>query len=213
MGNEIKFIFFDMGKVLLNFDHERMVQQVASLAGKSEGETRQLLFEQPHDLENRFERGELNEEEFFQSFCDLTNCSVEKADLMLAVADIFWLNVPIVNLLAQLKAINFPIAILSNTCSAHWDIARREYTVIRDFFEQRILSYEENSMKPDSKIYKSAIALAKELVGCEATEIFFTDDRQENVDAAREAGMQAELYVSTRQLARQLAAGGVPITP
>lgn len=213
MSTEIKFIFFDMGKVLLNFDHDRLVQQTATLADKPEDEMSQLLFHEPHDLQNRFERGELNDQAFHQSFCELAECSVDKEQLMLAVADIFWLNVSIVSLLAQLKSISFPVAILSNTCVAHWEFAKKEFAVIRDFFEHRILSYEESSMKPDGKIYEAAIALAKEQVGCDPSEIFFTDDRQENVDAAREAGMQAELFVSARTLAKQLAERNVPITP
>ena len=66
-------------------------------------------------------------------------------------------------------------------------------------------------MKPDPIIYQSAITLAKGLVGCETGEIFFTDDKQENVDAARDAGMQAELYTSALELRKQLAASGVAL--
>lgn len=211
MGHEIKFIFFDMGKVLLDFDHQRLTRQVAELARKTEADMDRLLFHEPHDLENRFERGELNGEEFHSSFCELTGCEVSKSDLLEAVADIFWLNVPIVNLLTQLQIADFPMAVLSNTCSAHWEWAEQKFTVLDQYFQHRILSYEEKSMKPDAKIYESAIALAKKLVGCETGEIFFTDDKQENVDAARVAGMQAELFVSTRTLAGQLKQGKVPI--
>jgi len=211
MSHEIKFIFFDMGKVLLNFDHQRLTRQVAELSGKTEPDIDQLLFHEPHDLENRFERGEFDADEFHKRFCQQAACEVPKSDLMEAVADIFWLNVPIVHLLTQLKIANFPMAVLSNTCVAHWEWALQKFTVLDKYFPQRILSYEEASMKPDAKIYQSAITLAKQLVGCETAEIFFTDDKQENIDAAREAGMQSELFVSTAALANQLIKGNVPI--
>lgn len=211
MTHEIKFIFFDLGKVLLNFSHQRLVDQVAALADKPADEIQSLLFEPPHDLENRFERGELNGGHFHQSFCEATGRDVAKDDLMKAVADIFWLNTSIVPLLTQLRCINFPMAILSNTCEAHWDHATRNFAAIGQLFDQRILSYEEQSMKPDSKIYESAICLAKQQTSCRSAEIFFTDDRQENVDAAISAGMQAQLYSTTKNLASQLRAGGVPI--
>ncbi|QEG22390.1 HAD family hydrolase [Mariniblastus fucicola] len=212
MTSDIKFIFFDMGKVLLEFDHQRLIDQVAALAKKPGDEVEQILFQSPHDLENRFERGELNGDQFHRAFCEVADCEVGKDDLMLAVADIFWLNTSIVHVLTQLSYVNFPMAILSNTCEAHWDFAVRHFAAVGQMFRQRVLSYEEKSMKPDGKIYQAAIALAKEITGCEPGEIFFTDDRQENVDAARQAGMHAELYVSTRELAEQLRQRGVPVT-
>lgn len=214
MKPKIKFIFFDMGKVLLDFEHQRLTDQVAELvaeSGKSRTEVEAILFQPPHDLENRYERGELNSDEFHRSLCEAVGCEVEKDALMLAVADIFWLNTSIVHVLAQLRGVNFPIAILSNTCEAHWDFVKANFAVVGQLFDERVLSYEEKSMKPDGKIYQSAIAMAKRLVGCEAGEIFFVDDKQENVDAALAAGMQAELYVSAKKLAVQLRAGGVPV--
>lgn len=210
MNAEIKFVFFDMGKVLLNFDHQRMIDQVALLAKVSPGEMEKILLQPPYEIENRFERGELNGDEFHSSLCEIVGCKIEKDALMVALADIFWLNTPIVHIVTQLRGMNFPIAILSNTCSAHWDFVKSEFALI-NLFDERVLSYEERSMKPDGKIYQSAIKMAKRLTGCEAGEIFFVDDKQENVDAARAAGMQTELFVSARKLASQLAAGGVPI--
>lgn len=211
MKPKIKFVFFDMGKVLLDFDHQRLTDQVAALTNTPSSEMDTILFHPPHDLENRFERGELNAEEFHRSLCEVAGCEVEKDDLMLAVADIFWLNTSIVHVVTQLRGMNFPIAVLSNTCEAHWEYARANFSLVGQLFDERVLSYEEQSMKPDGKIYQAAIALAKQLVGCETEEIFFVDDKQENVDAAITTGMQAELYTSARELAKQLRAGGVPI--
>lgn len=209
MKPDVKFIFFDMGMVLLEFDHQRLIDQVAALTNTPVDQMETLLFKSPYDLENRFEVGELNGDEFHKSLCEVTSCEVEKGELMLAVADIFWLNTSIVHLLAQLRGVNFPMGILSNTCEAHWEFAKANFAAIR-LFDHRVLSYEEKSMKPDGKIYQSAIEMANRLAGCAAEEIFFVDDKQENVDAARNAGMQAELYESVRTLASQLSAAGVP---
>ena len=211
MAAPIKFVFFDMGKVLLEFDHQLLIDQVAELSGKSSDETETLLFKPPHELENRFERGELNGVEFHQQFCQLAQCDAGYHELMAAVADIFQLNTPIVNVVAQLRVINFPMAILSNTCEAHWDFVCQKFAAIRMLSSHRVLSYEEKSMKPDEKIYQSALRMAKELAGCGPEEIFFTDDRPENVAAAKSVGMQAEVYTSPRDLAKQLRAGGIEI--
>ena len=205
----IKFIFFDLGNVLLNFEHERLVRQVSKLADIAEEDVENVMFRPPHDIENRFERGELNSQQFHELFCQHTKRQVQQEDLMLAIADIFWLNTSIVHVVAQLKSINFPMGILSNTCEAHWNFARKKFTAVGQLFDQRILSYEEKSMKPDCKIYEAAIQLAHAQTGCKPEEIFFTDDKQENVTAAIEAGMQAELFRSASQLFGFLLNAGV----
>jgi FMN phosphatase YigB (HAD superfamily) len=64
-------------------------------------------------------------------------------------------------------------------------------------------------MKPDGKIYQSAISMANQLVGCQPDEIFFTDDKPENVAAAIEAGMNAKLFESAALLNLQLRESGV----
>lgn len=208
---ETKFILFDLGKVLLNFEHKRLIDNVAQLASLPPEQVETLLFQPPHDLENRFERGELNSGEFHSQFNELAGCSVAHDALMDAVADIFWLNTPIVHVVSQLRAVNFPMAILSNTCSAHWNWARQNFAIVDQLFSHAVLSYEEKSMKPDGKIYQSAIAMAKKLTGCEPAEIFFTDDKPENVAAAVDAGINAKLYESPQRLLSQLRESGVSV--
>jgi len=128
---------------------------------------------------------------------------------MRALSDIFWVNVSALPVISQLCLVEFPMAILSNTCSAHWEHARKNYGFLGPLFSDAILSYEEKSMKPDAKIYQSAIAMAKQRVGCAAGEIFFIDDKQENVDGAREAGIDAELFTDSVSLERHLVLRGV----
>ena len=76
-----------------------------------------------------------------------------------------------------------------------------------DFFSPVILSYEVNSMKPDSVIYDRAI----EQAGCHISNCFFVDDKQENVDGAIAAGMDAVLYRSVPELVEDLVERGVEI--
>jgi len=49
----IKFVYFDLGNVLLNFSHQRMVDQVAAVAGVSKDLAQQHMFD--NNLENRQE--------------------------------------------------------------------------------------------------------------------------------------------------------------
>jgi putative hydrolase of the HAD superfamily len=72
-------------------------------------------------------------------------------------------------------------------------------------FQVFALSYELGACKPARKIFDGAAKLA----GVAPSEIFFVDDVTENVTAAREAGFDAVLYTTTRQLASDLRARGL----
>ena len=67
-----------------------------------------------------------------------------------------------------------------------------------------VLSYEVRSLKPEPAIYDEAIRRA----GVAADRIFFVDDRVENVEGARRAGMDAVVFTGVDQLQRELARRG-----
>ena len=201
----IDFIYFDLGKVILDFDHKIGCQQVAALAGISAEEVDQALF--GLGLEVEYETGLINCGQFHEKFCELTGSKISEVDLLNSMSDIFTPNLPIFPLIAQLGAANIPMGILSNTCRAHWDLVYSRYKILQDFFEPLILSYEVKSMKPDSVIYHRAI----EMAGCDIRKCFFVDDRQENVDGANAAGMDAVLYRSVPELIEALVERGIRI--
>ena len=201
----IDFIYFDLGKVILDFDHHAGCRQVAEIAGVTPDQVDAALF--GSGLEVRYETGLISCEAFHAAFCQSTGSGISQTDLLHSMSDIFTPNREIFPLIAQLGAVNFPIGILSNTCRAHWELVFNRYKILRDFFEPVILSYEVNSMKPDSKIYERAI----ELAGCGIRKCFFVDDRQDNVDGAISAGMDAVLYRSVPQLVVDLVGRGVNI--
>jgi HAD superfamily hydrolase (TIGR01509 family) len=62
------------------------------------------------------------------------------------------------------------------------------------------LSYELHAVKPERAIYEAAARLA----GHEPNEIFFVDDRPENVAGAREAGFESVLYTDVPQFVADL---------
>ena len=63
----------------------------------------------------------------------------------------------------------------------------------QDVFDGQFVSSEMGVKKPDPEFFRLAL---ERLQPHEPADVLFWDDRQENVDAARAAGMQAELYSS-----------------
>ena len=201
--SSIEFIYFDLGNVILNFDHSIAFRNAAIVAGVTPEKIDQVLFDQ--GLQERYETGLVDCTQFHQEFCSLTESQCSQEALLTVISDIFEVNRSVIPVLTQLKARGFPLGILSNTCDAHWQFVSKRHAVLRQFFDPVVLSYEERSMKPDGKIYEMAIQKS----GVKPSQIFFTDDRPENVAGAVAAGIDAELFTSVPALASQLRSRGI----
>lgn len=204
MKPTIEFIYFDLGNVIFNFDHETGIQQLSSLTGVPSERVRELVFQ--NGTQEAYETGKISSQQFVDTFANQSNTQPDLEEFLFAASNIFEFNREIIPLITQLRAISFPMGVLSNTCSAHWEfLYKQEFAPLYELFDKLILSYKSGSMKPDRKIYNDAIALA----GVPASKIFFIDDRQENVQGAIEAGIDAHLYTSAVDVYRLLDQRGV----
>ena len=199
----IEFVYFDLGKVILDFSHEQAFRQMSDVSGVPVEDVSRLLFEE--GLQARYETGLLSSEEFVAEFGKATGSAPDSQRLLNALSDIFDLNQAMLPIISGLSQAGIPIGILSNTCQAHWEFVVREYPVLTGPFSEAVLSFEVQSMKPDLKIYQAAI----EQAGTEPNRIFFMDDKPENVDGAIEAGIHAVQFQSASELTRQLAEIGL----
>lgn len=200
----IKFFYFDLGRVLLDFTHERGFEQIARVAGISPETVKSSLFDK-NDLSNSYERGEISTQEFHQKFCETTNTNISCDELTQAWSDIFTVIPGTFRLAASLRSAGHRIGILSNTCAAHWEFAAKRFKLLDQIFDPVVTSYDVKSMKPDAAIYSAAA----QQVGYEGEEIFFVDDRMENVEGASAAGWTAVQFQSPLQLANELQGLGV----
>ena len=96
------------------------------------------------------------------------------------------------------------VYLLSNTNHIHYEFIKKHYT-----FPKRargaVLSYKIGMRKPEARIYKKALKMAK----ATAETSLFIDDNYDNVKAARKVGITALLYKGGRNLKKELTALGV----
>lgn len=200
----VQFIYFDLGNVLLAFDHEIACAQIGELTSLPAATVREILFDS--GLQESYERGERTSREIYDEFCRRSGTVPASDAFHHANSDIFSLNVPIVPIVGQLAAAGHRLGILSNTCEDHWEhITSGRFGMISYYFRVVVLSYRLRSSKPGAEIYRAAA----EAAGAEPQEIFFVDDRQENVDGTCEAGFDAVLYRGPHALAAELRQRGV----
>ncbi|MCI0359920.1 MAG: HAD family phosphatase [Planctomycetaceae bacterium] len=203
------FLYFDMGNVLLFFSHERMAAQMAAVVGITPERAWQILFE--GDLGTRHEEGRITEDQFYDEFCRLAGVAnlpiVDREALEQAANDIFWLHVPMVALTGRLDAAGYRLGVLSNTNRAHWRFVSGRFAYLTSQFSVYAMSFNSQAMKPARKIYLDAARLA----GVPPEEIFYTDDRPENVAGAKEAGFDAVQFTTPAALARELLKRGIVV--
>ncbi len=198
-----KFFYFDLGNVILRFDHHLAARQMAAVAGVSEQRVWDTVF--ATDLELRYEAGEIGDREFYEIFCRQTDSRPNFDALLLAGSAIFSPNTSIYPLVGALIAAGYRLGILSNTCPGHWSYCRGQYALLNKGFEIYALSYELGACKPSPKIFAGAAKLA----GLPPEEIFFVDDVAGHVAGAKAAGFDAVQYTTTAQLASDLHERGV----
>lgn len=201
-----KFLYFDLGNVLLRFSHQLMCRQMAEVAGCTTERVWQLLFET--ELERNLEMGTLSNEEFYETFCRETGTRPDYDKLELAGSAIFELNAPVATIVAQLWQARYRLGLLSNTSESHFNyFASGRYKIVPSTFEVLALSFRIKAMKPDAAIYRAAA----ELAGVEPQEIFFVDDIPGHVEGAKKFGFDAVQYTTAHQLAKDLRARGVKL--
>jgi glucose-1-phosphatase len=199
-----RFLYFDLGNVLLKFDHRRAARQMGEVAGVAAEKVWQVVFDS--DLEARFEAGEVDAAEFHRIFCRETNSTPDCQSLLFAGAEIFTPNLSIFPIVAQLHSAGYRLGILSNTCSSHWDYCiDGRYGLLERAFEVYALSYEIGCCKPARQIFERAA----EMAGVPTSEIFYVDDIAGHVAGARAAGMDAVQYTDTPQLVADLRQRGL----
>lgn len=201
----IRFIFFDLGKVLINFDLNQMMRQVSDVTGATVDDITSALFDD--GLHERFELGKLSVQEYQREFSRRIDRQPDFAKLLRATTEFFELNTSILPVISGLCQTRFPLGILSNTCVTHWDYCCRRYAFLRECFRLPLASFDLGMLKPNKEIYDEATSRA----GVAPDEIFFTDDILENVEGARAAGWDAEQFTGARKLVADLRDRGVPM--
>lgn len=194
-----QYFFFDLGNVLLYFDHDIAFRRMAKIAGCSHKRMREIVMD--GGLQIAYETGHMSSSDFIQSIAVKLERTLPESDMLEAAADMFVANPHILPVMTQVRELGLTVGLLSNTCEAHWNwIVANGYPQASGWFRDIVLSYEAKSMKPDHEIYR----VAESLAGVDPGQIYFTDDREENVQAAIDRGWQAEIFVNADRLMKRV---------
>jgi HAD superfamily hydrolase (TIGR01509 family) len=180
-------IIFDLGKVLLEFDYGIAIRRFLPRCRVDFGTLHRVLTQDHLLIE--YETGLRTTPEFYAALCRLTGYAGELGEFREMFGSIFTPIEPMVTLLGEIRARGLPAYLFSNTNELAIEFVRAQFPFMSAFTGQ-ILSYEVKAMKPAPPMYE----LAERLSGFRGPELFYIDDRSENVEAGWQRGWQGIVH-------------------
>jgi FMN phosphatase YigB (HAD superfamily) len=180
-------VVFDLGKVLVDFDYSIAAKKIAGRSANQIGDLHAVLG--GSSILVQLESGLITRSQFFSEIQKLTDFGGSPEEFLGYFADIFFPMPPMIELHAGLRQKKIPTYIFSNTNDIAVEHIRRSFPFF-GHFDGYILSYEVGSMKPNAKIYEALEAMT----GRRGADIFYIDDRLENVEAGAARGWQMVLH-------------------
>lgn len=109
-----------------------------------------------------------------------------------------------VAVLSDLRSAGVSTFALTNFSAEKWEVAKDRWDFLAGF-DGAVVSGTEKITKPDPRIYE----ILRDRYRLDPAGTFYTDDLKANVDAARVAGLDAEVFVDPGTLRQQLVDRGV----
>jgi putative hydrolase of the HAD superfamily len=202
LASEIKLFAFDMGHVIIDFEWPTVCDGFCRRANFS-GESFAPVLKHLGSL--GYETGKINTSIFLAELNKALGTDIDESEFTTLWNATFRENLEMTKVLAKLKDA-YKLYLLSNTNENHYNWIQEQYDVARHF-EELILSYEVGHAKPDLPIYHEVMTRS----GLAPETCLFIDDLEENVRAAREAGMQAVVFTTPQKLHSDLLELGVDL--
>ena len=178
-------VIFDLGNVVLFFDHGIFCRKLASLYDLNEQFVFQKIFKE--GIERKYDEGRLSPEHFTRQCSEALGVQLDFLQFKAIWSDIFWKNSPVIDLIKLIKK-RAGVFLLSNTNVWHVEYIRRHFRIL-ELFKELIFSFEVGHTKPDKRIFERAVELCKG-----SKQIIYIDDTDEHVRAAIDLGISGIKY-------------------
>jgi putative hydrolase of the HAD superfamily len=205
---EIRAVILDYGEVLCLLPTTQDIERFARLL-QMDPETFLAIY-----LQSRrpYDRGDLLPAEYWEKFAAQAGAKFDPRDL----EEIRQLDVDMwsrhdnamIDWIGKIHAAGYKTAILSNMPPDMVTHVRNNFPWI-NHFDHHIFSADVRSAKPEPAIYQHCI----DALGVHPSEALFIDDRDENLDQARTAGLRTLRFESVAKLRTDLQKLGFTVLP
>ena len=194
-NHKIKGAIFDLGNVLLDFDHRIAAQRLSRFTDRSAEQIYSLFFDSA--LTGFFEEGKISAQDFFLKVKEMLDLKIPYEEFLPIWNEIFYFsdkNLEVYNLALGLKK-SYRMALLSNINILHLEYIKKTFPIL-DAFHNILTSCELGFRKPAPEIYLKALDILK----TSPEETFYIDDRIELIEGAKKLGIKGALFTGAQQL-------------
>lgn len=191
-----KLFIFDLGKVLVDFDFQKVFRGLAPHTPRTPRELHDFFHSTP--LWDAFERGHMTPLEFFKRLREQLDLDMTFAQFEPVWNDIFSEIPETIELLKTLKT-RMPVHLISNVNAMHYEFLEERCEFL-SLFDARFPSYQVGLRKPEGAIFHLALKHA----GVKPHEAIFIDDTPMHVHGARKVGIHSIVFHNTKQLKHDL---------
>jgi glucose-1-phosphatase len=203
-----RLFVFDLGNVILPFEHRQIGTKLCERSKKrldlSPEEIFDYMFNRGIGLINTYETGQMSSIQFFSQLREQFGLSITFEEFKDIWNPIFWENARVIEAIEYLKSKGYPLFLLSDTNELHFAHIIEHYPIVHAF-DEWILSFEVGAKKPEKRIYEVIF----EKMDVDRSEVFYIDDLEKNVAAARSMGMEAMLFRDAEQLWQTIREKGI----
>ena len=199
----IKTIFFDIGGVLIDIHPERTYQYLSDSADVDVSMVKESF---PWDAHDQYERGIMNNEDWFITYKESLPqpCCLKRSDFWNAWKLLLGEEKNTVNILEALNK-QYSIWLLSNTNPKHIQDEIEKRYLFPSLVNGAVYSFDVGVRKPEKEIYEIAMQRAN----ANPQECLFIDDILENIQAAKQIGIEGIHFISSEQLKQELVHLGI----
>jgi len=199
----IDTIIFDLGNVIINFDHNIALKKISNYTTKDVDQIYKLVFSS--DLIKDFEKGLIAPQDFFSNL-RRTLCleNLDYSEFVSIWNEIFTENKDVSNIIQVLKENNFKIILITNVNKLHLDYVKSTFKILNKI-DKIIASCEVGIRKPEPQIYQ----LVQKIADKKASDLIYIDDLVELTEAAKGLGFSVIKFESANQLRNELISYGI----
>ena len=188
----IKAIFFDSGNVLVREGYTPGIAEYEKKNKIKKGKLYASAHDRPYWKD--FTLGNITEEQYFTFLRKDFTDKLDIIELKTTIYNNFISNSELLNFIKSLSS-RFVLGVISNNPKEWFEYCQRKFGWDK-LFTINIVSGHLHVRKPDERIFKQALVMAK----LKGSESIYIDDRPDRVQGARDAGMNIIIYKDVAEL-------------
>lgn len=206
-----RLMVWDLGGVVVDLDFQGMLCEAAQRFDIAETDLLPLIreeFKTPssgYSLTEKAVAGLITGKSYIAGLKDALGNRINEQDIEgLLQRVLVGENSDTVSLIRRLSENGVRHACMSNIDETHWNKIKT-FPSIDGLFEKKFLSFEQKLVKPHANAFDRVL----EMLGCDKEGIIFIDDREDNIQSAKNYGIDAIQFVDHVSLRTALAKRGL----